>query len=347
METPIDQEPQRWIARYVPQLDRDARSELAARITEGAENSFDYVAMMVLAAALASLGLIQGSTAVVIGAMLVAPLMGPLIGAGLALVQGNAALFRGSLRVALLGAVIGLVTAAFFGAINPGFEASSEAEARGTPDLLDLLIALASGMVAAIATSRTNVPSTIAGVAVAAALLPPLAVVGIGLTNSEFILAANASVLFATNLVAIILGAAFVFQLMGVHLSRRGEAMPAWARRATVTLCVATAFLIPPLFLQVLEDRLEGQARPLTYPVVPIVRETIHGYVDSRKEIEVIAIGRNSVEPELGITVLLATSETISTDFETGLIDAIYAARGEDDTKLRIFTLLEAPQVNR
>jgi len=81
--------------------------------------------------------------------------------------------------------------------------------------------------------------------------------------------------------------------------------------------------------------------------VVPIVRETIHGYVDSRKEIEVIAIGRNSVEPELGITVLLATPETISPDFEKGLIDAIYAARGEDDTKLRIFTLLEAPQVKR
>ena len=72
-----------------PKLDRDERQELAQRIEIGANGGVDFMVMMCLAATLASLGLLQGSGAVVIGAMLVAPLMGPLIGAGLALIQGN------------------------------------------------------------------------------------------------------------------------------------------------------------------------------------------------------------------------------------------------------------------
>ena len=86
---PLEQE-----AGWFPKLGREERVDLSERIRDGAEGGVDFLVMMVLASTLASLGLLQGSTAVVIGAMLVAPLMGPLIGAGLALVQGNLKLFR-------------------------------------------------------------------------------------------------------------------------------------------------------------------------------------------------------------------------------------------------------------
>ncbi|MCK5382445.1 MAG: DUF389 domain-containing protein [Gammaproteobacteria bacterium] len=162
------------IYNFFPTLERDERKQLVERIAVGADGGVDFFVMMLLAATLASLGLLEGSTAVVIGAMLVAPLMGPLLAAGFALAQGNLQLFRNALAVCGLGIVIGLAASLFIGALNPGFEPSMEIEARGDPDVLDLLIALASGMVAAYAMGRPNVAGTLAGVAIAAALLPPV-----------------------------------------------------------------------------------------------------------------------------------------------------------------------------
>jgi uncharacterized hydrophobic protein (TIGR00271 family) len=217
-----------------PTLERGERKQLVERIAVGADGGVDFIMMMLLASTLASLGLLEGSTAVVIGAMLVAPLMGPLLAAGFALTQGNLRLFRDAIAVCGLGIIIGLGASLFFGALNPGFEPSMEIEARGDPDVLDLVIALASGMVAAYAMGRPNVAGTMAGVAIAAALLPPLAVIGIGLTNDRMFVAGNATILFATNLVAIILGASLVFRLLGLHRSGSSPAgaAPRWVGAA-------------------------------------------------------------------------------------------------------------------
>jgi uncharacterized hydrophobic protein (TIGR00271 family) len=193
-----------WLERTVgfPRLDREERLELKERLEAGARSDWDYLMMMGLAAVLASLGLLQGSTAVVIGAMLVAPLMGPLVAAGLALVQGNVRLFQTGLSSTAIGLGVGLGVSLLAGAINPGYEPSLEIEARGQPDIFDLVIALASGMAAAYASGRPKVAATLAGVAIAAALVPPLAVIGLALTNARPFIAAYASILLLTNLVA-------------------------------------------------------------------------------------------------------------------------------------------------
>ena len=104
-----------------PTLERGERKQLVERIAVGAEGGVDFIMMMLLASALASLGLLEGSTAVVIGAMLVAPLMSPLVAAGFALTQGNLRLFRDAISVCGLGIIIGLGASLFFGALNPGF----------------------------------------------------------------------------------------------------------------------------------------------------------------------------------------------------------------------------------
>jgi uncharacterized hydrophobic protein (TIGR00271 family) len=114
-------------------MERAERQELFGRIESGADGGRDYLVMMVLSATLASLGLLQGSTAVVIGAMLVAPLMGPLVGAGLALVQGNLELMRRSMTVAAIGIALGFAVAMFFGAINPGYEPTMEVSFLRSP----------------------------------------------------------------------------------------------------------------------------------------------------------------------------------------------------------------------
>lgn len=327
---------------YFPTLDRSERKELVGRITIGANGGVDFIVMMLLAATLASLGLLQGSTAVVIGAMLVAPLMGPLVAAGLSLAQGNFRLFRSAMFVSGAGAMIGLTASLFFGALNPGFEPSMEIEARGDPDVLDLVIALASGMVAAYAMGRPNLSGTLAGVAIAAALLPPLAVVGIGLTNSQPIVAGYAAILFATNMVAIILGAALVFRLLGMHVAGGETGAPRWVRRATMIFALMAVILAAPLLENVLEKNRVGQARPATYPVSAVVRNAVREYVSNNQELQEILMARQSIEPEAGIMLLLTASGPLQPGVKDELIQIVRAARKDEDLIVRVFTLLEA-----
>ena len=326
-----------------PTLERDERLNLIQQLEQSAQANIDFVMMMVLSTSLASLGLLADSTAVVIGAMLVAPLMGPLVAAGHSLVQANLSLFRRSMGVAGIGLGIGFAASLIFGALNPGFEPTLEIEARGTPDLLDLGIAFFSGMAAAYASGRSNVMTTLAGVAIAAALVPPLAVVGIALTHGSSLIAGNAAILLITNLVAIILGAATVFRMLKVHISRHGAGMPTWARRATMLLLLSVALLSAPLLIHMIEGRRTGQNRPLEYPVAPKVRQAVKQYIDNWPEVEVITQGRNSVEPEAGITIILMSGEHLSPEFEEGLIRVVHKARG-DEPVVRIFPILSARQ---
>lgn len=327
---------------WIPYMERDQRRELSLRIAAGAIADADYVIMMGLAATLASLGLLQGSTAVVIGAMLVAPLMSPLIAAGLALAQGNGRLFRMGVGVSLIGMALGFGVSLLVGLANPGYEPSMEIEARGRPDLMDLGIALASGMAAAYASGRPKVAGTLAGVAIAAALVPPLAVVGIALTNDELVIAYNAAILLVTNLVAIILGAALMYWLLGVSLPREVAGRPAWARRARLTLVMLVIMLSAPLFLNILDERREGQARPLLYPASPAVRDAVWNYVDQWPGIETIMIGRPGVErQDVEVGVVLASYDTIPEEFDAGLRKVIRDARG-DDPDIYIYVLRSA-----
>jgi uncharacterized hydrophobic protein (TIGR00271 family) len=326
-----------------PTLERDERLNLVQQLEQGAQANIDFVMMMVLSTSLASLGLLADSAAVVIGAMLVAPLMGPLVAAGHSLVQANLSLFRRSMGVAGIGLGIGFAASLIFGALNPGFEPTLEIEARGTPDLLDLGIAFFSGMAAAYASGRSNVMTTLAGVAIAAALVPPLAVVGLALTHGSPLISGNAAILLITNLVAIILGAAIVFRLLKVHVSRHGAGMPTWVRKAIMLLFLSVALLSAPLLIQMIEGRRIGQNRPLDYPVAPRVRKAVKEYISSWPEVETITQSRNSVEPEAGITIILLSEKNISPDFEEGLIRAVQKARG-DEAIVRIIPVLSARQ---
>jgi len=314
-----------------PLLEREDRVALAERVDQLTPANVDFVMMMTLASVLASLGLMQGSTAVVIGAMLVAPLMGPLLGAGLAVVQGNLKLFRDASIAILIGVGIGLVVSLVVGLLNPGYEPSLEMEARGKPDLLDLGIAFASGMVAAYAQGRPNLASTLAGVAIAAALVPPLAVVGLAVTGGYPLIAGNAGILLMTNLVAITLGAGLVFRLLGVRTPKaEGEDEgPAWARRAVILLVMGAMLLTAPLFLNVLKERQKGRDRPLSYPVSPAVRSAMRDLVDEHPGIDVIAIARSSVEPERGIGVLMTSTNEVTPGFVKEVQTLVQKARRE------------------
>lgn len=341
------------IRGWIPTLEREERQELAARIRQDAGGGPDFYIMMVLAATLASLGLLQGSTAVVIGAMLVAPLVGPLLGTALALVQGNIHLMRQSLTVALLGVGLGFLISLIFGALNPGYEPTLEVEARGRPDLFDLFIAFASGIVAGYAESRRGVANTLAGVAIAAALLPPLAVIGIAAMGGETRIATYASVLLATNLVAIILGAALVFQLMGVKARAGEEALPPWARRSLAGMLLIVMLLAAPLLLQGMEKSRIGQNRPYSYPVSVPVRKAVQNVVAQQPTMEVIFIARNGVEPGAFITIVLSTANPVPEGFRRELRNVVRQELGleplegiaGDELVVRVYIIQQAPSL--
>ena len=170
------------------------------------------------------------------------------------------------------------------GLLNPGFEPSLEVEARGSPDVLDLGVAILSGFIAAYALGRPGVANTLAGVAIAAALVPPLCVVGIGLTNDQPAVAANAAVLLLTNLVAIILSVAGAFLLLGVRGAGTGDQLSGWVRRAIIIMFMVTIVLLLPLISNVVEQKRRGQAKPLTYPVAAHVQEAVEEYLDDKVE---------------------------------------------------------------
>ncbi|MCP4452602.1 MAG: DUF389 domain-containing protein, partial [Planctomycetes bacterium] len=164
--------------------------------------------MIGLSAAIASLGLILDSGAIVIGAMLVAPLMSAIVGMGMAIIQGDLRFLLQTLRASLLGAAIAILTGFFFGLINFQDDTTHQILQRTEPSSLDLVVALISGVAAAYALCRNNVSNSLPGVAIAVALVPPLATVGVCLSIGLWGLAWGGFKLFLCNMVAIVFASA-------------------------------------------------------------------------------------------------------------------------------------------
>jgi uncharacterized hydrophobic protein (TIGR00271 family) len=313
-----------------PTLDRGGRIELVQYFEKSACWNIDFIVMMGLSTALAGLGLMQDSTPVVIGAMLVAPLMSPLIGAGFALVQGNVSLFKNSLKAMLFGVAGGLLISLVLGFLTPQYEPTLEIMARGNVNLVDLVVAVLSGMAAAYSMGRPDLFATVAGVAIAAALVPPLAVVGMAAAAGVFWLSGAAAVLLITNLIAIILGAAIIFRLLGVHGSLAGSQRPLWARRMFLSLVLVVGMMVFPLGDRALKQARVGQARPSTYPASLKLRNAVKERVATEKNVEVLTVARLGVEPDTGIHILLVSPIEISENLPSELNDIVDNIVGED-----------------
>jgi uncharacterized hydrophobic protein (TIGR00271 family) len=174
--------------------------------------------MLLLSVAIATFAVLQDSTAVVIGAMLIAPLMTPILGLAGALVNGWRRRTTSSTLLVLLGVVAAVGLAYLISAWVPAlvpFDANSQIISRVSPTFVDMLIAVSAGAAGAFATVNARVASSIAGVAIAVALVPPLGVVGVSLENQRWDEAWGSLLLFLTNFVSIVLAAAAVFVLSG------------------------------------------------------------------------------------------------------------------------------------
>jgi uncharacterized hydrophobic protein (TIGR00271 family) len=206
--------------------------------------------MLLLSVAIATFGILQDSTAVVIGAMLIAPLMTPIIGTAAAAVNGWQMRITASLGlvVAGVGASIGL--AFIVGAWAPQLvplATNAQVTSRVNPNLIDMGIAIAAGAAGAFANVNKRVSASIAGVAIAVALVPPLGVVGLTLHAGMFDEAFGAMMLFMTNLVSIILAAMIVFALTGFAPVSRMQHNAIEVKRVALTVAIAAMLIAIPL----------------------------------------------------------------------------------------------------
>ena len=205
------------IVRLNPQLTLVEQNELIWSAQKNANSNVDYIVMIVLSAALATLGLLTNSAAVIIGAMLVAPLMSPLSSFSTGMATGILHLTRRASVTLFAGVTLALLISIVMGVVLPIDTPTDEMLARGSPNLLDAAIALVSGWVAAYATARKGIPAALAGVAIAAALMPPICTIGLGIALQDIDLAFGANLLFLANIAFIIAAQYITFLWMGMH----------------------------------------------------------------------------------------------------------------------------------
>ncbi len=203
------------LTNWLPDLTAKDRSAAALDMRHKAVGDPDFYILLALAAAIAYFGLVQDSTAVIIGAMLIAPLMNPMMSIAFGISIANFKLMGQGANTTLRGVIAAIAIATLLTIFLPPQPATNQILSRAQPTYLDLLVALFSGAAGAYAMTRVNLAGAIPGVAIAAALVPPLGVVGYGLGTGRLDIAGGALLLFITNLAAIVLAAALVFLIMG------------------------------------------------------------------------------------------------------------------------------------
>ena len=191
--------------RYYFSVNKDISDlhQTAEGIRSGAEFKGANLWVLIFAIFIASLGLNTNSTAVIIGAMLISPLMGPIIGMGLAAGISDFALMKKSLRNYAVATVISIITATLYFATSPLSEAQSELLARTSPTIYDVFIAIFGGAAGILALSTRGNTNVIPGVAIATALMPPLCTAGFGLASGNWLYFLGAFYLYFINTVFI------------------------------------------------------------------------------------------------------------------------------------------------
>jgi uncharacterized hydrophobic protein (TIGR00271 family) len=211
----------RWWRRLTRPITVERRAEVQVQLRETSHPDFDFFLLVVLSCVIATQGLLVDSPAIIIGAMLVAPLMSPIIGLGLASITGDDRMLRDATSALIRGAALAIFIS-FLIAWGNRFlpfivlqELPHEVLSRTRPGPIDLGVALAGGTAAAFALAMPNISAALPGVAIATALMPPLCTVGVGLAMGRLDVAGGALVLFLTNTITIAFAASFVFFALG------------------------------------------------------------------------------------------------------------------------------------
>jgi uncharacterized hydrophobic protein (TIGR00271 family) len=261
---------------------------------------WDYLVLVLGSCIIATFGLLSNSAAVIIGAMLIAPLMLPIRGVAFGILDADRALIRASVISIVVGTGVAIAISAFLGATTGIAQYGSEVYARSQPTLLDLGIAVTAGALAGFAKVEPKLSSTIAGTAIAVALMPPVCVVGLWLAQLELSLSLGAMLLYTTNLFGITLACMVAFMLAGYSPF-------SLARRPISITMFFTGLLVFPLgfsTLQLLQqNQLESAVkialldRTLTFQRLTLVNLSTN-WVASPPEVSLVVYATDPVTPK-------------------------------------------------
>lgn len=285
--------------------DQAGYAEIDSEIRDMVEFRGTNLWVLMFAIIVASIGLNVNSTAVIIGAMLISPLMGPIMGIGYGIGINDFELIKKSFKSISLAVVISILSATLYFLITPLSEARSELLARTTPTLWDVLIALFGGLAGILATTRKEKSNVIPGVAIATALMPPLCTAGYGLASGHLSYFFGAFYLFFINMVFIALATVlFISYLNPPHKRFVDPAMERKVRNYIVTLVLVT--VLPSVYLaynMVTDVAFNSRARDfikneLTFDNTLITHETIS---PDTRTIDVTLVGDEIGKEQLAV----------------------------------------------
>jgi uncharacterized hydrophobic protein (TIGR00271 family) len=295
----------RLLERFSLEQEKDDPAAILAAIERDVRFRGINLWILIAAVVVASVGLNVNSTPVIIGAMLISPLMGPIIGIGVSLATYNLPLLKKSLRNFIVAVFFSIITSALYFALSPLKEAQSELIARTSPSLWDVLIAFFGGLAGIIAaTGREKKLTVVAGVAIATALMPPLCTVGYGVATLQLSFIAGAFYLFSINAVFISTAAYLVAQFLrfpsieiaNIQLRKR-------IRRIALLVVIGT--FLPSLYLSwqlvqkaIYEERLRLFIQhELSYPNTSVISHKLIRRGE-KMLLEIVLIGEVLTEKE-------------------------------------------------
>ncbi len=289
------------IKKYISpfHIDKDRQKKVYHEIKESARGDFDFFVLTIFSGIIITLGLIVNSSAVVIGGMLLAPLVWPILSLSLGIVKGRSKLIQDSVFTLLKSTLLIFVIAIIIGAISPSYALKgTEFLSRTSPTIFELFIALAAGFVGAFIIAYPKIGAAIAGVVIAAALVPPIAVMGVSVSHGNISLAGGAFILYLSNLIAVTFSASvlfFVARFKGPSSEKGQERMKSNMRWTLLFLLVLTV----PLFLitsnTIKKNKQQKIAREIVNATIPEAVVTSVG-IDDKSEVLVINITIQSSE---------------------------------------------------
>ena len=283
-------------AHFVIMQDMEDEQEIVKQITSGISFRGANLWVLIFAIFIASLGLNVNSTAVIIGAMLISPLMGPIIGMGLAMGINDLNLMRRAVKNFGVATLISVLTAMVYFLITPLGEAQSELLARTSPTIYDVLIATFGGAAGILALCTKGKGNVIPGVAIATALMPPLCTAGYGLATGHFLYFLGAFYLFFINTVFISLATYAGVRLMHFHrLEFQNPALAKKAQRivagiAIVTMIPATIMTIGIVRRSIFDNKMNSFVKTeLSQPGTQVLSSNVD---EDKQVLNIVAVGR-------------------------------------------------------
>lgn len=234
--------------RFNLDMDKASQDETIDYIRKGVEFRGPNLWILIFAILIASIGLNVNSTAVVIGAMLISPLMGPILGIGVGTGTNDWELLKLSVKNLLIATIFSIITSTIYFLITPLGQAQSELLSRTTPTIWDVLIGFFGGLAGIVAGSRKDKSNAIPGVAIATALMPPLCTAGYGLAKGNFYFFLGAFYLYFINSVCIILATLLIVRFLKYRKKQFDD--PAQERRVKSLITISAIItIIPSIYL--------------------------------------------------------------------------------------------------